>query len=145
VPKAWAASAVSQDTAGAARLRKGLRPRARRREVPYPAPCGSRHILRMWLPPPTPSLRAVDRPETGGVAQLGERLLCKQEVIGSIPFTSTTGGAKRRRWCVGVAATVTGRARHESERARGAEVPPAACGSRGIPGMPLTPPRANKS
>ena len=27
---------------------------------------------------------------TGGVAQLGERLLCKQEVIGSIPFTSTT-------------------------------------------------------
>ena len=26
---------------------------------------------------------------SGGVAQLGERLLCKQEVIGSIPFTST--------------------------------------------------------
>ena len=25
----------------------------------------------------------------GGVAQLGERLLCKQKVIGSIPFTST--------------------------------------------------------
>ena len=25
----------------------------------------------------------------GAVAQLGERLLCKQEVIGSIPFTST--------------------------------------------------------
>lgn len=25
----------------------------------------------------------------GGVAQLGERLLCKQDVIGSIPFTST--------------------------------------------------------
>jgi hypothetical protein len=25
----------------------------------------------------------------GGVAQLGERLLCTQEVIGSIPFTST--------------------------------------------------------
>jgi hypothetical protein len=34
---------------------------------------------------------------TGGVAQLGERLLCKQEVIGSIPFTSTTifGGVER--------------------------------------------------
>jgi hypothetical protein len=31
----------------------------------------------------------------GGVAQLGERLLCKQEVIGSIPFTSTTS---RGRW-----------------------------------------------
>ena len=26
----------------------------------------------------------------GGIAQLGERLLCKQEVIGSIPFASTT-------------------------------------------------------
>ncbi len=26
---------------------------------------------------------------TGGVAQLGERLLCKQEVVGSIPITST--------------------------------------------------------
>ena len=25
----------------------------------------------------------------GAVAQLGERLLCKQEVVGSIPFTST--------------------------------------------------------
>ena len=49
---------------------------------------------------------------------MGERLLCKQEVIGSIPFTSTTGGAKRRRWCVGIAATVTGSARHESERSR---------------------------
>jgi hypothetical protein len=30
-------------------------------------------------------------PWNGGVAQLGERLLCKQEVIGSIPFTSTMG------------------------------------------------------
>ena len=27
--------------------------------------------------------------EIGGVAQLGERLPCTQEVIGSIPFTST--------------------------------------------------------
>ena len=31
----------------------------------------------------------------GGVAQLGERLLCKQEVIGSSPFTSTTGVWRR--------------------------------------------------
>ena len=30
-----------------------------------------------------------DPPEHGGVAQLGEHLLCKQGVIGSIPFTST--------------------------------------------------------
>ena len=29
----------------------------------------------------------------GGVAQLGERLLCKQEVVGSIPIASTM-----RRW-----------------------------------------------
>ena len=28
--------------------------------------------------------------EIGGVAQLGERLVCNQEVIGSIPFTSTS-------------------------------------------------------
>jgi hypothetical protein len=30
----------------------------------------------------------------GGVAQLGEHLLCKQGVIGSIPFTSTTSGIR---------------------------------------------------
>ena len=31
----------------------------------------------------------------GGVAQLGERLLCKQEVVGSIPITSTTAPCGR--------------------------------------------------
>jgi hypothetical protein len=35
---------------------------------------------------------------------LGERLLCKQEVIGSIPFTSTTGEPRVRR-AAGVAST----------------------------------------
>jgi hypothetical protein len=35
----------------------------------------------------------------GGVAQLGERLLCKQEVIGSIPFTSTTDATHIVRCC----------------------------------------------
>jgi hypothetical protein len=30
----------------------------------------------------------------GGVAQLGEHLLCTQEVIGSIPFTSTRIGSR---------------------------------------------------
>ena len=30
-----------------------------------------------------------DKYQTGGIAQLGERLICIQEVIGSIPFTST--------------------------------------------------------
>ena len=33
----------------------------------------------------------------GAVAQLGERLLCKQEVIGSIPFSSTKPGEVGRR------------------------------------------------
>ena len=32
---------------------------------------------------------------SGGVAQLGERLVCNQEAIGSIPFTSTTLSAGR--------------------------------------------------
>ena len=32
----------------------------------------------------------VDPFKRGAVAQLGERLLCKQEVIGSIPFGSTS-------------------------------------------------------
>jgi hypothetical protein len=33
----------------------------------------------------------------GGIAQLGERLLCKQEVNGSIPFISTSGRSPRLR------------------------------------------------
>lgn len=63
-------------------------------------------IAQFWLER-TPDKREVDgsspsRPTTlggfeisnlryqdGGVAQLGERLPCTQEVIGSIPFTST--------------------------------------------------------
>jgi hypothetical protein len=35
--------------------------------------------------------------EQGGVAQLGEHLLCKQGVIGSIPFTSTNQKTEVRR------------------------------------------------
>ena len=31
-------------------------------------------------------------PEHGGLAQLGEHLLCKQGVVGSIPSSSTTVG-----------------------------------------------------
>jgi hypothetical protein len=38
----------------------------------------------------TPRCAAYRSPAKGGVAQLGEHLLCKQGVIGSIPFTSTT-------------------------------------------------------
>ena len=33
----------------------------------------------------------------GAIAQLGERLLCKQEVIGSIPIGSTTSSARQLR------------------------------------------------
>ena len=33
----------------------------------------------------------------GGVAQLGEHLLCKQGVIGSIPFISTTRKGRGQR------------------------------------------------
>ena len=32
----------------------------------------------------------------GGVAQLGEHLLCKQGVVGSIPITSTPGALSQR-------------------------------------------------
>ena len=34
----------------------------------------------------------------GAIAQLGERLLCKQEVVGSIP----SGSTKPRVWCLDI-------------------------------------------
>ena len=53
-------------------------------------------------------LLSVVRPLDGGVAQLGEHLLCKQGVVGSSPITSTTDesaafiasctAAARRQW-----------------------------------------------
>ena len=41
-----------------------------------------------------------NRQSIGGVAQLGEHLVCNQEVIGSIPFTSTNFWLfkKAKRW-----------------------------------------------
>jgi hypothetical protein len=59
-------------------------------------------IAQFWLER-TPDKREVGgssppRPTSiisGGVAQLGERLPCTQEVIGSIPFTSTTAAPGR--------------------------------------------------
>ena len=39
-------------------------------------------------------IRNGDQRDEGAVAQLGERLLCKQEVIGSIPFSSTNIAAE---------------------------------------------------
>ena len=50
----------------------------------------------------------------GGVAQLGERLLCKQEVIGSIPFTSTMGTST-----MGVRGGVLAKPRTASQSLRG--------------------------
>ena len=56
-------------------------------------------------PPPETQASVVRRQEGGAIAQLGERLLCKQEVIGSIPIGSTSnrqrqepvGGRRRHR------------------------------------------------
>ena len=50
----------------------------------------------------------------GGVAQSGERLLCKQEVIGSIPFTSTSPRPRGRH--LGQRITETGRSPGASRR-----------------------------
>ena len=49
---------------------------------------GSGPAARNGQPIITYELFAQER-QTGGIAQLGERLICIQEVIGSIPFTST--------------------------------------------------------
>ena len=35
---------------------------------------------------------------TGAVAQLGERLLCKQEVVGSIPSSSTSSRSREKQY-----------------------------------------------
>ena len=60
---------------------------------------------------PDPPRRAAGSgpPAKGGVAQLGEHLLCKQGVIGSIPFTSTIYAGVRSEGTVGVLASALGR------------------------------------
>ena len=55
----------------------------------------------------------------GGVAQLGERLLCKQEVIGSIPFTSTMGTSTMGTSTMGVRGGVLAKPRTASQSLRG--------------------------
>src|SRR5258708_35748576 len=79
-------------------VQKRLQTRARHRVgglVFYPARRGSRGSPRQELGSATADAaqgfgrRAARRP--GGGAQLGERLLCQQEGIGSLPFTSATG------------------------------------------------------
>jgi hypothetical protein len=44
----------------------------------------------------------------GGVAQLGERLLCKQEVVGSIPSTSTRSWPSSPEWSGGLVSFLEG-------------------------------------
>jgi hypothetical protein len=49
-------------------------------------------------PPPvfdSRGTRRARRMRDGAIAQLGERLLCKQEVTGSIPVGSTSKGGQR--------------------------------------------------
>ena len=49
-------------------------------------------MVQVHLGPPPRAMNEDDASTgevNGGVAQLGERLLCTQEVIGSNPFTST--------------------------------------------------------
>ena len=46
-------------------------------------------MVRIHPDPPTSEPRACTK-SGGAIAQLGERLLCKQEVIGSIPIGSTS-------------------------------------------------------
>jgi hypothetical protein len=70
---------------------------------------------------------------------LGERLLCKQEVIGSIPFTSTI--SPQGLWWV--AAAVTRLRREQRGAGRGSEIYSARCGSRHIRWMCLPPPGAD--
>ena len=57
-----------------------------------------RSMVQIHPGPPSPArVKSV-----GGVAQLGERLPCTQEVIGSSPFTSTTSPWFVARWSGGV-------------------------------------------
>ena len=48
-----------------------------------------RSEVQIFPGPPFPAFAGV--PHCGAIAQLGERLLCKQEVVGSIPSGSTSG------------------------------------------------------
>ena len=51
-------------------------------------------MVRVHPDPPRRAAGSGAARQTGGVAQLGEHLLCKQGVIGSIPFTSTNSAGK---------------------------------------------------
>ena len=88
----------------------------------YSARCGSRGCQGNRCRRQSLGGRAAQR--LGGVAQLGERLLCKQEVIGSIPFTSTIAQCASR--IVASAAAVAQQPRERLVQKRA----PAACAAR---------------
>ena len=71
-------------------------------------------MVRIHPDPPTRKPRACTK-SGGAIAQLGERLLCKQEVIGSIPIGSTSnmkpGSSNQTRgsgvdWCFFIEASI---------------------------------------
>ena len=55
-----------------------------------------RRIAALCKRPNNAALRRLSKASEGGLAQLGEHLLCKQGVVGSIP-TSSTSRVKRER------------------------------------------------
>ena len=65
--------------------------------VPYEWP---RRASRLWRE------RASRLWREGAVAQLGERLLCKQEVVGSIPIGSTNSDVRRQMSDVGLGSCI---------------------------------------
>jgi hypothetical protein len=82
----WVSAEPKSQAATAVRLHRESGTHAERSSILHP--CGFRGARALLTPPSSLGGGAAQR--TGGVAQLGERLLCKQEVVGSIPITSTT-------------------------------------------------------
>jgi hypothetical protein len=54
-------------------------------------------MVRIHPDPPTAPGQRIVKWNGGAIAQLGERLLCKQEVIGSIPIGSTSSFRREAR------------------------------------------------
>jgi hypothetical protein len=53
-------------------------------------------MVRIHPDPPHQRSEVRQQQDSGAVAQLGERLLCKQEAVGSIPSGSTSQGSEVR-------------------------------------------------
>ena len=88
-------------------------PRRARPDSAARPPCPWRS--RRNFPAPTAGRAELDSDAAGAIAQMGERLLCKQEVAGSIPAGSTSrnpcksgGFTRRRRREIGTSSRRTG-------------------------------------